>query len=88
MATTTIRVSKETRDLLNQLARATGTSVQRVLETALEQYRRRQFLETLNAAYAASQADPQARAEASAEAALWDMTLLDGLDDQGEENGS
>jgi predicted transcriptional regulator len=81
MATTTIRVSTETRDLLNRLARTTGSSMQQVLETALEQYRRRQFLEALNAAYAAMQADPQAQAEEAAELALWDMTLLDGLDD-------
>ncbi|MCS6881269.1 MAG: CopG family transcriptional regulator [Oscillochloridaceae bacterium] len=88
MATTTIRVSKETRDLLNQLARAAGTSIQQVLETALEQYRRRQFLESLNVAYAALQADPQAQAEAAAEAALWDVTLLDGLDQEEEGDGS
>ena len=54
MATTTIRVSAETRDLLSRLARTSGTSMQQVLDMALEQYRRRQFLETLNAAYAAA----------------------------------
>lgn len=84
MATTTIRVPVETRDLLNRLARTSGTSMQQVLETALEQYRRRQFLEALNTAYAALQADPQAQAEEAAELALWDTTLLDGLDDQEE----
>jgi predicted transcriptional regulator len=81
MATTTIRVSTETRDLLNRLARTSGTSMQQVLEAALEQYRRRQFLEALNAAYAAMQADPQAQAEEAEERAVWDTTLADGLDD-------
>jgi predicted transcriptional regulator len=84
MATTTIRVSTDTRDLLNRLARTTGTSMQHVLEAALEQYRRRQFLEALNAAYAAMQADPQAQAEEAEERAWWDTTLLDGVD-EGEE---
>lgn len=84
MATTTIRVSAETRDLLHRLARTSGTSMQQVLETALEQYRRRQFLEALNTAYAALRADPQAQAEETAESALWDTTLIDGLDDQEE----
>jgi predicted transcriptional regulator len=79
MATTTIRVSVETRDLLNDLARTTGTSMQQVLEAALDQYRRRQFLEALNAAYRAAQADPATQAE-EAERAAWDATLLDGLD--------
>jgi predicted transcriptional regulator len=84
MATTTIRVSTETRNLLNHLARSSGSSMQQVLEVALEQYRRRQFLEALNAAYAARQADPQARTEEAEEAeelAVWDTTLADGLDD-------
>ncbi len=63
MPTTTIRVSTEMRDLLNQLARIMETSTQQVLETALEQYRRRQFSEALNTAYAALQANAQAQAE-------------------------
>lgn len=82
MATTTIRVSTETRDLLNRLARTSGTSMQQVLEAALEQYRRRQFLEALNSAYAASRTDPELQAADVEERALWDATLLDGLDDE------
>jgi predicted transcriptional regulator len=81
MTTTTIRVSTATRQLLNHLARRTGTSMQQVLETALEQYRRQQFLDALNAAYATSHADPRAQAEHAEEQGLWDATLLDGLDD-------
>lgn len=86
MATTTIRVSTETRELLNRLARSSGTSMQYVLDTALEQYRRRQFLEALNTAYAALQADPRAQAEEAEELAAWDGTLLDGLEDLGNWN--
>lgn len=55
--------------------------MQQILEVALEQYRRRQFLEALNAAYAAMHADPKAQAEEAEELALWDTTLADGLDD-------
>ena len=84
MTTTTIRVSTETRDLLNDLARRTGTSMQQVLETALKEFRRRQFLEALNAAYLAAQTDPVAQAEEAAELAEWDATLLDGLDEMEE----
>ncbi|MBP1466602.1 hypothetical protein EYB53_012875 [Candidatus Chloroploca sp. M-50] len=82
MSTTTIRVSSETRTLLHTLARQAGTSMQQVLEEALAQYRRRQFLEALNAAYAVAQSDPAAHAAAEAESADWDATLLDGLDEQ------
>lgn len=80
MATTTIRVSIETRDLLHDLARQSGASMQQVLEAALQQYRRRQFLNALNAAYLATQSDPSLQAVDAVEQAEWDATLLDGLD--------
>lgn len=79
MATTTIRVSLETRDLLHQLARATGASTQQVLEAALREYRRRQFLESLNSAYALAAAGSADRVAEDAEQSAWDNTLLDGL---------
>jgi predicted transcriptional regulator len=82
MTTTTIRVSSETRALLQDLARQAGTSMQQVLEEALVEYRRRQFFETLNAAYADAQLDPAAHAAAAADLADWDATLLDGLDER------
>ena len=82
MTTTTIRVSSETRALLQDLARQAGTSMQQVLEEALVEYRRRQFFETLNAAYAEAQSDPAAHAVEEAEIADWDATLLDGLDER------
>ena len=56
MTTTTIRVSLRTRDLLQELAQTSGSSMQAVLEQALEQYRRQQLLEETNAAYAALRA--------------------------------
>jgi predicted transcriptional regulator len=56
MATTTIRISLRARDVLQELARTSGSSMQAVLEQALEQYRRQQLLEATNAAYAALRA--------------------------------
>lgn len=79
--TTTIRVSTHTRDLLHQLAQQSGTSMQSVLELALEQYRRQQLLEATNAAYAALQADTEARAGLERERNEWDQTLADGLEE-------
>ena len=40
------------------------------------------LLAATNAAYAAIMADPQAKRELEAERALWDNTLLDGLEDE------
>jgi len=79
-ATTTIRVSTSTRDLLQELATQSGNSMQFVLERALEQYRRQQLLEDVNAAYAVLHADTAAWAELERERAEWDQTLADGLE--------
>ena len=81
MATTTIRVSLRTRDLLQELAQTSGSSMQTVLEQALEQYRRQQLLEATNAAYAALHADPEAWTNLEQERLAWDQTLADGLEE-------
>lgn len=72
MTTTTIRVSPRTRELLQELAQDSGISMQAVLESALEQYRRHQLLAATNAAYAELQRDTAARAELEHECADWD----------------
>jgi hypothetical protein len=54
--------------------------MQFVLERALEQYRRQQLLEDVNAAYAVLHADTAAWAELERERAEWDQTLADGLE--------
>ena len=81
MASTTVRVSEETHELLRRLAAATGEPLQKVLERAVENYRRDRFFVELDAAYERLQADPAAWAEELEERALWETTLADGLDD-------
>lgn len=82
MSSTTIRVSTRTRDLLQSLAQQAGVSMQLVLESALEQYRRQRLLDATNAAYAALHADPVATAEEEDEWRRWDQTIADGLEDR------
>ena len=81
MTTTTIRVSLRTRDLLQELAQTAGSSMQAVLEQALEQYRRQQLLDATNAAYATLRAKPEAWADLEQERLAWDQTLADGLEE-------
>lgn len=81
MATTTIRISMRTRDLLQEIAHTSGRSMQAVLEQALEQYRRQQLLEATNAAYAALRAAPEYGADLKQEQLAWDQTLADGLEE-------
>ena len=81
MTTTTIRVSLRTRDLLQELAQTSGSSMQAVLEQALEQYCRQQLLEATNAAYAALRAAPEAWANLEQERLAWEQTRADGLEE-------
>lgn len=82
MAYTTVRISTSARDLLRTLAAHEGGSMQSVLEKALEVYRRREFLEGINRAYAAVRADRQRWADLEDERATWDATIADGLPDE------
>ena len=79
MASTTVRVSERTHQVLRELAAATGEPLQQVLEDAVEGYRRAQFFADLRDAYARLAADLPAWEEEQAERAELDATLGDGL---------
>ncbi len=78
--TTTVRISEASHRRLRELADQSGQPMQIVLDKAIERYRREQFWRELDAAYAAIQSDPEALSAEKAEQALWDKTLMDGLD--------
>jgi hypothetical protein len=79
MGQTTVRVTESTRTLLRRLAAAEGRSMQIIIATALEAYRRDRFLRAVNAGYATLREDAAAWARVAEERAAWDRTLLDGL---------
>lgn len=79
-ATTTIRVSRRTRDILQALAEQYGSSMQAVLEEAVDLLEGQRLLEATNEAYAALRANPEAWQELQKERAEWEVTLSDGLD--------
>jgi hypothetical protein len=81
MASTTVRVTEHTHDLLRELASVTGEPLQQILEDAVERYRRERFFADLHAAYARLAADRAAWQEELADRAALDGTLADGLDD-------
>lgn len=79
-ATTTIRISRRTRDILQALAKQYDSSMQAVLEEAVDLLEGQRLLEATNEAYAALRANPEAWQELQEERAEWDATLSDGLD--------
>jgi predicted transcriptional regulator len=75
----TVRISGDSHGRLRELARAEGTSMQALLDEAVEMLRRQRFLEQLNTAYADLRGDAKAWSEIEAQRGEWDSTLLDGL---------
>jgi predicted transcriptional regulator len=79
MGQTTVRITETTRDALRELAHHEDEPMQAVLERAVEEYRRKRFIERVNDGYAALRADPKAWKEHQADLQLLDRTAADGL---------
>ena len=77
MASTTVRISTQTKKTVKKLAAKTGRKIQAVLDEAVELYRRQSFLEEANAAFANLRADAQAWSEEQEERAMWDTAASD-----------
>jgi len=90
MASATVRISENSRNILRELATQEGKSMQVVIEKAIEHYQRQRFLEEVNTAYAALRGDHEAWKKVAEERAQWDATLSDGLsaDEEWTEDGA
>lgn len=85
MPSANVRISRDAHAVLRQMAHQEGVSLQALLDRAVENYRRRLFLEKANEAYGALRADKTRWDEELSERGEWDATLADGLDQSGEE---
>ena len=81
MSGTTVRIRKETREVLRELEQHTGQGPQDLLARAVDQFRRSLILAETNIAYGVLRTDPDAWAESEVERAEWEGTLADGVDD-------
>jgi predicted transcriptional regulator len=82
MPSATVRISEAAHEALREISARTGESMQTILDRAIEEYRRRRFLEEANAAYAALREKPDEWKEEVEEREAWDRTLSDGLADE------
>ena len=81
MASVTVRISDKARQELRDLAQQSGESMQKVLEKAIELYRRQMFFEQLNASVHRLQEEhPDLWQQELEERRLWEGTLADGLE--------
>ena len=74
-----LRVSVRCRDTLRELAAQTGESMQSMADEAVELYRRRRFLEEVNAAYMPLRQNAETWRAVEQERSEWDDALGDGL---------
>lgn len=70
-----VRIGAYTHKSIREIAARSGQSMHSVLETAIEQYRRKVFLETANVAFAALLKDRKIWLHEREERAAWDATL-------------
>ncbi|MCE5239336.1 toxin-antitoxin system protein [bacterium] len=86
-ATTSVRISATTHGKLRALADQLGQSLGTTLDEAVKCYERDLFFRTLDAQYAALQADETTWQEYLREQEEWDVTLRDGLEGEPWETG-
>ena len=77
---TTMRVSKQTRDRVSALAAVTGRNMSQVLDEAVAEYERHVFWQAFEEGYERLNEDPSARAEVEAEQRTEAPSLSDGLE--------
>jgi Ribbon-helix-helix protein, copG family len=78
-ASVTIRVTPETRDLLNRLSAERGVSTGELVEELATHAEDRALLEATVQHYADLRSDPKTWSEYHAEISAWDVTNGDGL---------
>ena len=82
MASVTVPISEASHKILLELASRAGQPIGKIVDQAIEEYRRQRLLDESNAAYLALRRDKQAWREESAERRDWEATLADGISDE------
>jgi predicted transcriptional regulator len=80
MSAVSIRVDEPTHETLRELSKEWDEKISVLVAQAVKDLRRKKFMESLNAEYAALRVNPKAWEAETKERAAWDGTLLDGVD--------
>ena len=78
MPSSTVRISKESSKILREIASQERKPLQAILDTAIEEYRRRRFLQEANKAYSVLKENPKNWKMEQEERKQWETTLSDG----------
>jgi predicted transcriptional regulator len=78
--TTTVRISKDVYNEVKSLAKSENQNMQRILEQAVKEYKKKKFFEDLNTSFAKLKANSNNWNDEIEERELWEPTLADGLE--------
>jgi hypothetical protein len=78
---TMVRLRPHAHQTLKEIARATGQSLQDALDRAIDDLRRKVYLDGINADYASLRADPKQWEAHQKELDVWEATSGDGLEE-------
>ncbi len=84
ISTAMVRVSEAAWRALKDLSERCGRTMQEIVDRAVEDYRRKLFLEEANRAFAALRKDSVAWQEELEERRAWDAVMADGIIEEGE----
>jgi hypothetical protein len=79
---TTVRVDERLARVLRELAREERRPIGRVIEDAIQQYRKERFWQGVQEDFARLRSDPVAWKAYEDEVTLWDATASDGLENE------
>lgn len=77
----TVRISQQAKETLAEMAEESRRPMTDLLDEAVDQLRRKRFLEALNRQFAELRRDPEAWAKYEAERREWEGALVDDLRD-------
>lgn len=72
-------ISEKSSQTVTRISERCGLSISKVLDEAIENYRRQKFLEETDRAFAALKTDADAWRTEQTERDLWEQTLTDGV---------
>jgi len=78
--TTTVRISKDVYNEVKSLAKLENHNMQRIIEQAVREYKKKKFFEDLNTSFAKLKANTNNWKDEIEERELWDATLTDRLE--------
>ncbi len=81
MSTSMVRIQEEDKDIIQKIAKESHQSMLKVMHQAIEEYRRKLFLQKSNLAFSVLKEKPVEWKNYKKEREEWDSTLNDGLEE-------